>query len=92
MLAHGIGEGYVKALGVSLSVFKKPVFFPKWDKEISAIFVLSAPDNESHLPILEDIMKLVQSPSACQRLAVGDFTDDRALRDYIINSLKQENN
>jgi len=92
MLAHGIGEGYVKALGISLSVFKTPVFFPKWDKEISAIFVLSAPDNESHLPILEDIMKLVQSPSACQRLAVGDFTDDRALRDYIINSLKQENN
>ena len=90
LLAHGKQEGYVNEVGVALSVFRQPVVFPKWDKEISAVFTLAATDNESHLKILEDIMKLVQNPLACQRLASADFADAQELGAFIKDSVKQQ--
>ena len=62
-------------MGVALSVFRKPVLFPKWDKEIRVMFVLAAPDNESHLPLLDDIMKLIGNGACRRQLTDGNFAD-----------------
>lgn len=75
MLAHGSRDEQVTQVGVALSVFRKPVLFPKWDKEIRVMFVLAAPDNESHLPLLDDIMKLIGNGACRRQLTDGNFAD-----------------
>lgn len=59
MLAHARTEDGVKKLDVSLSILKEPVFFSA-GKKARMILVLGTVDQEMHLEILSDIMKLME--------------------------------
>lgn len=90
LLAHGKTGETVHGVGLTVTLMKQPVFFSKWDKHIRAIFTLATPDNEAHLFILRDIMKLLRKQEVCRRLTTCDFaTADEALA-YIAETLNSK--
>lgn len=58
MLAHAKPEDGVHRVDVSMAVFKTPVLFPN-SRKGRILFVLAAKDQEKHLKILNDILKVV---------------------------------
>lgn len=91
LLAHGRPDENVSGVGLTLTLLRQPVFFPKWDKEIRAIFTLASPNNEEHLFILRDIMTLLRQREVCQRLTACDFTNAAQAYDYLVQALNQCN-
>ncbi len=92
LLAHGKPDESISGVGLTLSLFRQPVLFPKWDKEIRAIFTLATPDNEAHLFILRDIMKLVQRGDTCKRLTRCDFADTEEAYAFTVRELSAPTN
>lgn len=90
LLAHGKPDEDVKGVGLTVSLFRKPVLFSKWKKEITVIFTLATPDNELHLPVLRDIMALLRIPENCKKLTQCKFADSREAYDYILKGVEQE--
>ena len=71
MLAHAKPEDGVNKMDLSLAVFKNPVVFPK-GKQAMILFVLAAEDQEKHLKILNDILKIAENPENTRRLTAAD--------------------
>ena len=61
LLAHARPSAGVNGVGLALTVFRQPVNFETWGKSITAIFALCTPDNQSHLRLMRDLMKLLDS-------------------------------
>lgn len=71
MLAHAKPEDGVKHVDVSLAIFKTPVFFGK-GKSAKMIIVLAAEDQEKHLKMLNDIMRIVDKEENVEKLWKSD--------------------
>lgn len=67
MLAHAKPEDGVNRVDVSMTIFKTPVSFGK-EKAAKVIIVLAAEDQEKHLKILNDIMKIAEKEENIERL------------------------
>lgn len=74
MLAHAKPEDGVHRVDVSMAVFKNPVSFGK-GKAAKIIIVLAAEDQEKHLKILNDIMKLVEKQENIERIWQADSVE-----------------
>lgn len=57
VLAHGKPEDGVNKMGISFSIFKKPIVFSDFH-QAKIIIVMAAKDQEKHLKILKDIMTI----------------------------------
>lgn len=68
VLAHGKPEDGVKRLDVSMTVFKNPVKFSEYH-EARIIITLAAEDQEKHLRILKDIMKVFEIETKVDEVA-----------------------
>lgn len=88
LLAHGRPED-VTDVGLTLLLLREPVLFPKWDKSIRVIFTLATPDNEAHLGILRDLLRLIQRRDACKRLTDCDFTDAAEAYAFVLREIEQ---
>ncbi len=71
MLAHAKPEDGVNKVDVSMTIFKTPVSFGK-GKAAKVIIVLAAEDQEKHLKILNDIMKIAEKEENIERLWQAD--------------------
>lgn len=67
VIAHAKPEEGVNRLAVSMTVFKTPVAF-SGSQNARIIFVLAAEDQEKHLKILRDIMKITEVFSRVEEL------------------------
>ena len=74
MLAHAKPQDGVNRLDLSLTIFKKPVFFSE-NRNAKMILMLSAEDNERHLGIMNDIWKMAQNQKGIDALANADTSD-----------------
>lgn len=54
-----------------MAVFENPVDFPK-GKKAKIIFILAVEDQEKHLKILNDILKIAENADGIRRLAKAD--------------------
>lgn len=68
VLAHGKPEDVVNKMGVSISVFSEPVIFSDFHSA-KIIIVLAAKDQEEHLKVLKDIMKLFTNEETTENLS-----------------------
>ena len=59
LLAHAKPDSSVHGVGLSLTVFREQVEFPKWGKRITTVFTLCTPDNQGHLRLLRELMHLL---------------------------------
>ena len=67
VLAHAKSEDGANQLACSLVVFQEKVVFAK-KREAKIILVLSTPDAESHLAILQDINQIFSDPANTEKL------------------------
>jgi transcriptional antiterminator/mannitol/fructose-specific phosphotransferase system IIA component (Ntr-type) len=75
LLAHaGIQDG-VHRLDISMAVFREAVAFPN-EHYGKIIFVLAAEDQEKHLQILNDLLKLCEEPESIQNLLNATTTNE----------------
>lgn len=89
LIAHADPSGDVHSVGMSLTVFSKPIVFSGWDGAFSVIFTLAAIDHEAHMPAMSDLMALLGSRETCKTLLEwGDGTPE-ALYLYIVARLNE---
>lgn len=67
ILAHAKPEDGVKHLGVSIGIFQTPVYYAKFH-EAKIVLILAAEDQEKHLKILKDIMKIFAEDHVAESL------------------------
>lgn len=79
MLAHAKPEDGVKRMDVAMAVFQNPIFFGK-DKKAKIIFVLAAEDQEKHLKILNDILRVAEKEEYRKMLCEMDTCEDVFLK------------
>ena len=85
VIAHARPEEGVNRLAVSLAIFKTPVQFAN-SQSAKLIFVLAAEDQEKHLKILRDIMKITDVFSRIEELENKDTIESAlAYLDEIVN-------
>ena len=75
MLAHAKPQDGVNRLDLSLTIFKKPIYFAE-NRNAKIILMLSAEDNERHLGIMNDIWKMAQNEKGIDALANADTPED----------------
>ena len=75
MVAHAKPQDGVNRLDLSLTIFKKPVFFAE-NRNAKIILVLSAENNERHLGIMNDIWKIAQNDKFITLLSNVDNHED----------------
>ena len=75
MLAHAKPQDGVNRLDMSLTIFKKPIYFAE-NRNAKIILMLSAEDNERHLGIMNDIWKMAQNEKGIDALANADTPED----------------
>lgn len=75
VIAHAKPEEGVNRLAVSMTVFKTPVAF-SGSQNARIIFVLAAEDQEKHLKILRDIMKITEVFSRVEELEKKETVDE----------------
>ncbi|MBQ9063680.1 MAG: PRD domain-containing protein [Eubacterium sp.] len=68
LLAHAKPEDGVNCLDISLTVFETPPAFSE-NRKAKVVFLLAAEDQEKHLRILKDLLKLVDEEDFAQKLA-----------------------
>ncbi|MEG2846964.1 MAG: BglG family transcription antiterminator [Acinetobacter sp.] len=61
LLAHAKSDGHVHAVGITSTIFKKPVQFKKWGKEISVIITLATYNTKAHLVALNELFELLKN-------------------------------
>lgn len=84
MLAHAKPQDGVNRLDLSMTIFRKPVFFAE-NRNAKIILMLSAEDNERHLGIMNDIWQVAQNEKGIDVLANADTAEDviRVLKDLL---------
>ena len=75
MLAHTKPEEGVNHLAVSMAIFKEPVVF-SGSRTVRIIFVLAAEDQEGHLKVLKDIMRIIEVFSHVEELEKKETVED----------------
>lgn len=90
LLAHGKPDEAVCGLGLTITLLKQPVVFPKWNREIYVIFTLATPNNEDHLVILRDVMRILQNKVIYQQLLECQFETSKEAYDIIMLALEIE--
>ncbi len=86
MLAHAKPEDGAQRLDVALTIFKEPVCFGR-DRHARMLFTLAAVDQESHLKILKDILKLIEKEDHEERLLECEDTQQlKQVIERIINT------
>ena len=75
MLAHAKPQDGVNHLDLSLTVFKTPIFFNE-THSAKMIFLLSAEDNERHLKIMNELLKLASTAENLSRLSDSDTAEE----------------
>ena len=75
MLAHTKPEEGVNHLAVSMAIFKEPVVF-SGSRTVRIIFVLAAEDQEAHLKVLKDIMRIIEVFSHVEELEKKETVED----------------
>lgn len=81
MLAHAKPQDGVNRLDLSLTIFKTPVVFNE-SRAAKIIFMLSAEDNERHLKIMNELLKLL-SEENLSRIFCAESAEE------ILNLLKE---
>lgn len=61
LLAHAKSDGHVHAVGITCTIFKRPVQFKKWDKEISVIITLATYNTKAHIVALDELFELLKN-------------------------------
>lgn len=67
ILAHAKPEDGVNRMDLSITILKEPVLFMK-DKIAKLVIILAAEDQEKHLKILNDILKIAEKEENIKRL------------------------
>lgn len=82
-VAHA--EPGVESLGVgmSLTLFSRPVRFERWDRSYRVIFTLVATDASRHVPAMRDLMALLSSDKVCDALRGWSEDTPEALYLYL---------
>ena len=75
MLAHAKPQDGVNKLDLSLTIFKTPVVFNE-TRAAKIIFVLCAEDNERHLKIMNELLKLASTDENLSRLSAANSADE----------------
>jgi len=75
ILAHAKPEDGVNCLDISMAVFREPVVYSELRKA-KLVFVLAAEDQEKHLKILQDILKLLSTPDFVKRVEACESPAD----------------
>ena len=81
MLAHAKPQDGVNRLDLSLTIFKQPIEF-SGSRAAKMIIMLCAEDNERHLGIMNDILKMCGDERTIERLISADEPD------YILDKLQ----
>lgn len=55
-------------VGMSLTIFRRPVLFERWGRAYRVIFTLAATDASRHVPAMRDLMALLSSDVICDTL------------------------
>jgi len=88
ILAHGKPGETVNRLGISMTLFKTPVSFTKWNRKIYVIFTLAAPDNESHFYALKDLLVLLKNEKNYIKLINCDFLSVEDIHRFLTITLE----
>ena len=57
LLAHSNAVDEVMKVGISCTIFEKPLWFEKYGREIKVIFTLATPNKKDHLKALDELFK-----------------------------------
>jgi mannitol/fructose-specific phosphotransferase system IIA component (Ntr-type)/galactitol-specific phosphotransferase system IIB component len=68
ILAHAKPEDGVNCLDLSMAVFRHPVFY-SGQRKAKIVYILAAEDQEKHLKILQDMLKLLRQPDFVEQTA-----------------------
>lgn len=69
LLAHAEPHENVHRPGISVAVFKEPIWVESWKKEITAIFVLGVVDQFSHATALSELVSNLYEAEKYKRLS-----------------------
>lgn len=75
MLAHAKPQEGVNNLDLSMTIFRNPIAFSE-KKFAKMIIVLCAEDNERHLRIMDELLKLAQSEEHISRITIAEHADE----------------
>ena len=75
MLAHAKPQDGVNHLDLSLTIFKTPIIFNE-NHAAKMIFMLCAEDNERHLKIMDDLLKLAAAEENLSKLSCADSAEE----------------
>jgi mannitol/fructose-specific phosphotransferase system IIA component (Ntr-type)/galactitol-specific phosphotransferase system IIB component len=68
ILAHAKPEDGVNCLDLSMAVFRNPVYYSN-QRNAKIVYILAAEDQEKHLRVLQDILKLLSQPNFMNGIA-----------------------
>ena len=84
ILAHAHPDDGVNRLSLTLTVFKKPIEFPK-GRSAQIMFVLAAEDQEKHLPILDDLLTIASNNEVLRQIV--EYETPEELIRFLYNHL-----
>jgi len=84
LLAHAHPSLDVKGVGLVLGVFKQGILFGKGEKEaIKIILALCTKDNNAHLMVLHNLIRLLDDAEFVRTLKDGEFVDSSDLFSFV---------
>lgn len=89
LIAHAQPGVENLSVGMSLTVFRKPVSFEPWKRPFGVIFTLSATDQTAHVPAMRDLMALLSSDECCVALRSWSENTPEALYLYLAAQLSE---
>ena len=88
-IAHSKSSDGANFLGLSLLINKSGIYF-EGENIVNYLFVLSNPDQDKHLHILRDIVRLAQNKEILKK--IKNSHDSKEVLQYIEQSLEDERN
>lgn len=85
LVAHAQPHGNVKHPVLGLAAFREALFVERWNKEISAVFVLGVVDKESHANAFAQLITNLSKNELYRRL--GRFDSTQALYNEILEEV-----
>lgn len=90
ILAHGKPSDKVSGVGISVTLFKEPVSFYKWDKKIEVIFMLATKDNFSHIQVIKDLLEFLKVEDNLRCLKACDFNCEEEVYQFLIKKIESD--
>lgn len=87
VLAHVKADEEVNEMGITMSVFRKPVVFSDFYKA-KVVMVMAVKDQEKHLKILKDIMTLFSVEGNADKMI--EFDTPAEVLEFLDESLEME--